>query len=272
MSRNPFLDDDVEIDYGLKTEDVVIRPRAPKPSPAPNPNPNPSNSGIITIVSYKGLEFEPLSPRNGAEKELPTYDASLARLRQEKYERHASPSEAFSLIEDNLEGKLSGALKAVADDMLSSYGEWLSMAFERKGDLLIAYLHPEGIVWDGKTYVKQNTFKCDSKQNFNIAGKKSNEWISLQEFDDDFSLLVYSRKFADLPQVMREGNANISKAHVALPADGTAWPVGRVNGDRFGIGCDCSSRASRGVRSASPAGHAVASGASQGAAGAGGNP
>ena len=25
MSRNPFLDDDVEIDYGLKTEDVVIK-------------------------------------------------------------------------------------------------------------------------------------------------------------------------------------------------------------------------------------------------------
>ena len=31
-------------------------------------------------------------------------------------------------------------MKAVADDMISGYGEWLSMAFERKGDLLIAYL------------------------------------------------------------------------------------------------------------------------------------
>ena len=224
MSKNPFLDDDVEIDYGLKAEDVVIRPRVPKPSPAPNPNQGNSGitQGIITPALYKGLEFEPLAPRNGKEKELPTYDASLARLRQEKYERHASPSEAFSLIEDNLEGKLSGALKAVADDMMSSYGEWLSMAFERKGDLLIAYLHPEGIVWDGSKYVKQNTFKSDSEQRFNIAGKKSNEWIPLQEFGDDFSLLVYSRKFADLPQVMREGNANISKAHVALPVDGTA--------------------------------------------------
>ena len=75
------------------------------------------------------------NPKNN--KTLPTYDASLARLRQEKYERHASPSEAFSLIEDNLEGKLSGALKAVADDMMSSYGEWLSMAFERKGICLL---------------------------------------------------------------------------------------------------------------------------------------
>ena len=172
---------------------------------------------------YKGLEFEPLAPRKGKEKTLPTFDSSLARLRQEKYERHASPSEAFSLICDGLEGKLQGTLKSVYDDMMSSYGEWLSMAFERKGDLLIAYLHPEGIVWDGKTYVKQNTFKCDSKQNFNIAGKKSNEWVSLQEFGDDFSLLVYSRKFADLPQVMREGNNQFNKAHVYLPADGTAW-------------------------------------------------
>ena len=30
MNKNPFLDDDVEIDYGLKAEDVVIRPRAPE--------------------------------------------------------------------------------------------------------------------------------------------------------------------------------------------------------------------------------------------------
>ena len=225
MNKNPFLDDDVEIDYGLKAEDVVIRPRAPKPSPAPNPNQG--NSGIIIPALYKGVEFEPLAPMKGKEKALLTFDLSLTRLRQEKYERHASPSEAFSLIEDNLEGKLSGALKAVADDMLSSYGEWLSMAFERKGDLLIAYLHPEGIVWDKNSnkYVKQNNFKYDSAQNFNIAGKKSNEWIPLQDFGDDFSLLAYSRKFADLPQVMREGNANISKAHVYLPKDGTAWSV-----------------------------------------------
>ena len=130
--------------------------------------------------------------------------------------------------------------------------------------MLIAYLHPEGIVWDGSKYVKQNTFKSDSEQRFNIAGKKSNEWIPLQEFGDDFSLLVYSRKFADLPQVMREGNANISKAHVALPADGTAycWYRGKGFVSRFRIGCYCYDRASRGVWSASPAGHAVASGAS----------
>ena len=133
-----------------------------------------------------------------------------------------------------MEGKLSEKLKAVADDMISGYGEWLSMAFERKGDLLIAYLHPEGIVWDESKYVKQNTFKYDSKQNFNIAGKKSFVWIPLQEMGDDFSLLVYSRKFADLPQLIREGNSQVNKAHVFLPTDGETCPVGR-NGYEQGL-------------------------------------
>ena len=27
-------------------------------------------------------------------------------------------------------------------------GEWLSMAMERKGDVLVCYLHPEGLVWN----------------------------------------------------------------------------------------------------------------------------
>ncbi|MDI6738672.1 MAG: hypothetical protein QME12_09270 [Nanoarchaeota archaeon] len=250
MNRNPFLDDDVEIDYGIKAEDIVIKPIVPKPKPAPDA------PRIILPASYGSLEWEPKTPRNGAKKALPTYDASLARLRQAGYERHASPSEAFSLICDSLEGKLSGSLKAVANDMMSSYGEWLSMAFERKGDLLVAYLHPEGIVWDasGSKYAKQN-FAYSGEKQFNIAGKNSNERIPLQEFGDDFSLLAYGRKFADLPQLMREGNANISKAQVYLPADGTAWPVGRnYYNIGFSINGNYDIRASRGVRSPQGAG------------------
>ena len=150
------------------------------------------------------------------------YGKSLERLRIAGYERHASPSEAFSLLADNLEGKLNGKLKEIADDMYLGFGEWLSMAFERKDDLLIVYLHPEGIVWDKGKYQKQSSFKYGVKMEFDITGKKSNTWIPLQEMEDSFSFLVYSRDFNDLPEAMKEGSKT---AHIALPANGRFCPI-----------------------------------------------
>ena len=224
-----------------------------KESPATE-NPVIVPAGNIISVSYNGLDFEAAAPRDGAQKALLTYDASLARIKAGGYERHALPSEAFSLIADNLEGKLKGNLKAEADDMLSSYGEWLSMAVERKGDILICYMHPEGLVWNSKkSKYEQNSFKCDGRQEFNISGKKSQEWISLDKFDDDFVKLFYGRSFDGLPKEMRQGSG---KAHVALPADGELWPVGRNYFDsRFYVyGYGYYYGASRGVRSPQGAG------------------
>ena len=99
-------------------------------------------AGNITAADYHRLEFEAKAAKGLDHKALVSYDISLERLKMAGYERHASPAEAFSLLIDNLEGKLKGKYKAVAEDMLDDSGEWMSMAVERKGNTLICYLHP----------------------------------------------------------------------------------------------------------------------------------
>ncbi len=203
----------------------------------------------LIATSYNDIMFEPLAYREQGEsgKKLLYFNDSLTRLRAAGFERHARPQEAFSLIIDGLEGKLSGSLAEVQNDMFASYGEWLSMAFERQGNVLIAYLDPEGLVWKDNKYVK-DSFRFADKQEFDITGKESNKWIPLAEFGDDLVQAVYGRKFKDLPQDMREGNR---KAHLALPANETAWPVGRGNfNGRYSVS-GFSYLASRGVRSSS---------------------
>ena len=131
--------------------------------------------GKIITGDYHGLEWELHAPKHpiGGKNAL-TYDGSLARIKKGGYERHPIPSELFSLLMDYHEEKLQGKLNVAADEMISGCGEWLSMAMERKGSILICYLHPEGLVWDEtKGVYVQNGFKYYSKQCFNISGKKS---------------------------------------------------------------------------------------------------
>ncbi|MFA5887567.1 MAG: hypothetical protein WC852_02560 [Candidatus Nanoarchaeia archaeon] len=205
----------------------------------------------IIPASYRGLEFEAKSPKERGNKKLWTYEESLARIKKAGYERHPSPAEAFSLIADNLEGKLKGKLKTIAEDIISGYGEWLSMAFERKGNLLIAYLHPEGLRWNGGIYDRKN-FTYSEKKEFGIARMKKKIIVPLQEMGDEFALFVYSRKFADLPRIMKEGNAKSGKAEIGIPEDGNLWPVKRnmfrMSISRLFIDGIYSGEASRGVR------------------------
>ena len=105
----------------------------------------PATPSAPSVAPYKGIQFEPLAYRAlnkegklHTEKAVLTYDQSLEGLQQRGFERHPSPAEVFGLLADNLENKLTGSLKAVADDMLTSYGEWLDMAVERRGDVLLA--------------------------------------------------------------------------------------------------------------------------------------
>lgn len=194
-------------------------------------------------VSYHGLYFEPRAPIEGTEKVLFSFDESLADLKKRGYQRHPSPREVFSFLADGLENKLTAEQKRIYDDMLRSYGEWMDMAEERKGNTLILYSGIDGLVWNPaqEVYVPQN-FRCAEKKEFNIAGKKSQEWINLQKFDDAFVQHVYGRSFAQLPQEMRDGN---QRAQVLLPAEGKLWPVGRGIDLWFFVGIV--SWASRGV-------------------------
>jgi len=233
-----------------KLEEKLKNKKAPAPvapaipSPAIDPAPSPA------ISTYLDLEFEPTAHREPGktDKALLYFDASQQRIISAGYERHARPQEAFGLIIDGLEGKLKGTpLQAVYEDMFKSYGEWLSMAFERQEDILIAHLDPEGLVWNGSAYSKQN-FKSSDEKQFDIAGKDSDKWIPLKEFDDTLVQHVYTKPFKELPKEMQEGDRY---ARIALPADGTIWPVGRVGFvGRYCIDLYYYGRASRGVRRA----------------------
>lgn len=199
------------------------------------------------IPLYKqGIEFEPLAYReeNRTHKALLTYDKSLERLRAAGYERHPQPAEVFSLLADNLEGKLDAQEKAIADDMLKNYGEWLSVAVERKGNVLVAYFDPVGLQWNERAnkYGVKGTLLYSHRNEYDVTGKPSEQWIDLEQFSPEFVQDMYSRPFAKLPEKMQEGNQRVQ---VWLSSDGEMWPVGR--GGQFDFD-NIFVRASRGVR------------------------
>ena len=244
---NPFADPEYFVDHDLKCKDIELR-EEPKGA---NPLPVSSSVPVASVVSsYRDLEFEVQASRNRSDKILYAFDESLERLQSAGFERHPRPSEAFTLLADGIEGKLSGGLQKVSEDMLNNYGEWLSLAFERNNDVLICYLDPKGLVWNTKSseYVKDG-FKFAEKKEFNIAGKPSQQWIELAEFSDNLVRFLYGRSFKDLPQDMREGD---KKAQLYLPSDGVVWPVARDGfNDGYGVGGgNCNVGASRGVRPA----------------------
>src|SRR3989338_3517432 len=105
---------------------------------------------IPTGIEYQGLLIQRRARRvrGKTEKALVTFDESLKLLRKAGYQRHLRPAEAFRFLAEGLEEKLTPEQKTVHDDMLTSHGEWMSLAMERQGDKLITYLDPEGLVWN----------------------------------------------------------------------------------------------------------------------------
>ena len=131
--------------------------------------------------------------------------------------------------------------------MLNTYGEWLSMAWERQSDTLLAHTDPEGLTWNPFTHAYvRNNFTCTETHTFTITRKPSTTRIDLQEFNEHFTTLHYGKPFNKLPKPLREGP---QKAQVLLPPDGTVWPVGRGSfNDLYGInGHNAYLRASRGA-------------------------
>ena len=189
-----------------------------------------------TGIEYNGLRIQRRAYRKAGEREkaLLSYDQSLEQLRNKGYERHLRPAEAFTLLAEGLEGRLTPDLKKVYDNMLTSYGEWVSMAMERKGDTLITYLDPKGLKWDGQKYVKTPEFNFQETKVFGIKGMKSQEYIDLNQWNPELVQYVYGRAFANFPSEMKERSYS---AQLYLPAEGMVQPVGRGNfRDRFYAG------------------------------------
>jgi hypothetical protein len=208
----------------------------------PNASAEKPQDPIILPATYKDIEIEPKAARTLAQsreiKHPMLYNVSLKRLKKAGYERHASPSEALSLIYDGVEGKLSGILETIYNDVMWNCGEWLSMAFERQGDLLICYLHPENLPERGLAD-DSNGFGYADKREFNIKGLESGAMIRIREMEDFFIRTVYGREYRDLPDIVKNGSALIDAAHIMLPPDRCLLPVYRPmeNHLRFCVKC-----------------------------------
>ncbi len=219
---------------------------------------SPSYRGIVfeqsayqcPVITDKALlPYKALLSLQSLSKSSLFFDVSLARLQKTGFERHPRPQETFGLMIDDLEGKLTGRLKDVSDNMFKSYGEWLSLAFERKGDVLVAYVDPKNLFWDknvSKYVVQGRQVDCAGKETFDIRGKQSKKIIELEAFEDKFITFLYNRSFNQLPKEAREG---VSRAQVYLPSEGVVCPVGRgfIVGT-FGVYGHFNDGRSRGVR------------------------
>ena len=200
-------------------------------------------SGNAASVNYDNLVWEPKK-----HDEWMYFDASFTRLKQQKFSRHPRPAEAFGLIAARLEKKLPKNLDDIAKDMLFVKGEWLSLAMERKGDTLICYLDPENLVWNASSRydVLGGKLRYSDKNEFNINGKKSSEWICADQFSSELIKYCYGREFKQLPQEMRTGDY---KAYLYLPRDGQLCPASRgIDLYRFNLGSYNIYGSSRGVR------------------------
>jgi hypothetical protein len=208
----------------------------------------PPQPGVVASGAYKDVVFERLAYREPgkSDKTLSAFDKSLERLRKAGYQRHARPREAFGLVIDGLEGRLTGAAKQVGEDMLVSYGEWLSLAVRPVQGVLHCYFDPENLVGNGAVYAVQGSvLKHAGEQVFPIKGLPLQSWVPLKDVALVSPVLVetlWSRPYAKLPGEIQKN------AKLYLPQEGVAWPVGR--GYFYGfdvVGCSFNSRASRGV-------------------------
>ncbi len=181
----------------------------------------------MSLIQFlEEIEFEPKVYGSSPDKYCDyTFNKSLDRIKAAGYLRHARPSEVFSLFIADFENNLPDKQKEIVKDMLKNHGgEWLSMAFERECDTLIAYTDPEGLVFNGD-YVKDN-FRFSSRNEFKITEIKSEEWIDLKNFENGLVELLYTRSFDKLPMAMQEGDKS---ARIYLPPNGVIWPLGRGN-------------------------------------------
>ena len=218
--------------------------------------PRPIQPSAERSLTLDNLVIEEKSPRDsGNNKTLQTYDKSMESLRSRGFKRHLRPDEAFRILIDAIEnkgkplinpsGKGKPLIKSISEDMLSSYGEWLSLAMLRNGAELSCYLDPENLVWNGTSYVVNGALKHSGEHKFNIKRIHSEKYVDLDKFPQDLVTFLYSRPYDKLPEVMRKENR---RSQLWLPGEGIIRPCGRGSSfDDFDVsGYD--SRASRGVR------------------------
>ncbi len=200
------------------------------------------------------IVFEPKAVYKGnwANKRPYTFDASLRALKERGYERHPRPAEVFDLICNGLEGRLQPEQKAIADNMLYCYSEWMSMAVLLEGNLLYCYLDPENLVWEKTKYkyvAQGGKLKHAGEEVYSIGSiGLMNKRVSIKDVNEINPALVeklWSRRYALLPDEVRQSG------RLWLPPENVLWPVSRFGyfNSRYVIYTNCfSNLASRGVQ------------------------
>ena len=189
------------------------------------------------------MEFEPRALQEGGAKLLMPYDASLRRLQAAGYTRHLRPTEAMGCVGTNVE-KARG-LVDVCHDMRASYGEWLSVAFERQGAEITVYLDPSGLVWEDGSYSKGSQFLFAEKASFSVP--TISLMTPLRELPEGLVRILYGAPESALTSSLRRSGD--MPTGVVFPGNGKIEPAGRgYFGDVANIIAGCGHLASRGVR------------------------
>lgn len=178
-----------------------------------------------------------------------TFDGSLKRLRDKNYQRHLRPWEYFELLTRYYDGSLPEEIQFAIEQMREDYGEWFSMAFEKKDDKLVCYIDPENLKFD-KTkgiYVINKKFRYSSSKEFKIKNISSKHWIPVTKFSDEFIEYFYNRPLEDMPEYITVAR---NQFLIYLPPEDAIMPVSRSYGrySQFSMGCFNKISQSRGVR------------------------
>lgn len=184
-----------------------------------------------------------------------TFDGSLKRLKDDHYKRHLMPWEYFELLTRYYDGTLPEELHSSIEQMMDDYGEWFSMAFERKEDKLICYIDPENLTFDKAKgiYVVNKKFRCNYEKEFNIKNVPSKKWVHVTKFSDEFIEYFYNRQFI-APMVLEDMPEYVTITRnqflIYLPPEDGVFPISRAYGkySQFSMGCFDKISQSRGVR------------------------
>ena len=176
------------------------------------------------------LVIEAEAPRDmivGGSKLLYCFDNSLEALKARGYERHLRPVEAFSLLEKNLEGKLSEEEQEIAEDILAPWGEWLSLAIRWEGKTLYCYEDPENLFWDAqkKCYtITGGKLRYSAQKSFVIEPPISKcSFIELGRLPSELQRYVYGCTWEELPEDMK---GEVFLAGVFFPQEeNILWPA-----------------------------------------------
>ena len=192
----------------------------------------PLEERIQRSVSGK-LEYCTQNCNDKQQKVLLPYDKSLQRLRSSGYDRHLHAHEAFDLFFSNLEHVLvDDSSDPYADNCrkINTYSAgWLSLAFERQKSVLVAYVDPEDLVWNGTSYTKGQNFRCSERKEFSILWNISHQPTYLDQLESELVQFLCKRPVKQIPSWLEKTNCSL---YVWLPEDGEIWPMA------FSIGKD----------------------------------